>query len=145
MSADSRGCLCTLRCAELHADASALLYLLGTAAFVPGGLLLHPALAHDHEAVALYIAGSALLTAAALLDALPVVRCRSRGHGRLLDMALLCLLGAGLCFLAASVALWPTYAPAGTIVGRWVPRRADPHVACELRAGFMDLKYRRTV
>jgi len=49
---------------------AALLYLLGSLAYVPGAILLHPAVSVDreYEAVAFYIAGSAAMTLAAALD-----------------------------------------------------------------------------
>ena len=114
------------------ARGTSILYLLGTAAFVPGGLLLFPSLGegHEREAIALYIGGSAALTVAALVDARPVLLrcCPSRtpsGNSRTLDAALCCLLSAGLCFLTASIALWPPFKPEGTAIGRWVFRSGN--------------------
>ena len=102
--------------------ASALLYVLGTTVFVPGGVLLYPALLREHAAIGFYIAGSGVLTvAAAVWDLLS----RPRDSSRALKAALSCLLCAPLCFLAASIALWPTFKPTGTLVGRWVFRSGN--------------------
>jgi hypothetical protein len=109
-TSDSVGCT--------RARGSALLYLVGTAAFVPGGLLLHPELLREHDAIMFYIAGSSLLTVAAVSD----LQSRQPGISRALHMALRFLLCAPLCFLAASIALWPAFKPTGTIVGRWTFR-----------------------
>ena len=92
------------------------LYLLGSLAYVPGALLLHPAVnvGREYEAVAFYIAGSAAMTLAAALD--------YSGSG--IDSVHLCG-GGGVCFLAGSIAIWPGNRPSGAVVGlgisHWQP------------------------
>ena len=106
---------------------AALLYLLGSLAYVPGAFLLHPAFSKDreHEAVALYIFGSAAMTLAAALDynsRSSSASALQRGLGYQLlgtiDSVHLCA-GGGVCFLAGSIAIWPGNGPNGTVVGRW--------------------------
>jgi hypothetical protein len=108
------------------ARGSVLLYMLGALAYGPGALLLHPAVGGDreHEAVALYIAGSAAMTLAALVDYSDDAGTQRHQLVRGLDTVHLPA-GGGVCFLAGSIATWPGNKPKTNLVGIWVYRTGN--------------------